>query len=72
VAIVGNVGAGKSSLMNAMIGNMKFIRLEDDSKVSITGDVAYTNQVAWVLNATIRDNILFGSDHDETRYQKVL
>lgn len=32
--------------------------------------VAYAAQEAWVLNATIRDNILFGEPYDETRYRK--
>lgn len=36
------------------------------------GGVAYAAQESWVLNETIRDNILFGSEYDEERYQKVL
>merc|ERR1719264_1235588 len=37
IAVVGNVGSGKSSLINALIGNMKPIRLEDESYVNISG-----------------------------------
>jgi ABC-type multidrug transport system fused ATPase/permease subunit len=29
-------------------------------------------QTAWIMNATIRDNILFGQPYDEERYQRVL
>ena len=36
------------------------------------GGVAYAAQESWVLNETIRDNILFGSEYDEERYKKVL
>ena len=43
IAVVGNVGSGKSSLINALIGNMKPIRLEDESYVRISGTVAYAN-----------------------------
>ena len=72
IAVIGSVGSGKSSLLNALIENMKYIPLEDDSKVSMNGTVAYANQVAWVLNATIRDNILFGMTYDEEKYNRVL
>eukprot|EP00467_Chlorarachnion_reptans_P011171 CAMPEP_0114518834 /NCGR_PEP_ID=MMETSP0109-20121206/18656_1 /TAXON_ID=29199 /ORGANISM="Chlorarachnion reptans, Strain CCCM449" /LENGTH=1782 /DNA_ID=CAMNT_0001699483 /DNA_START=309 /DNA_END=5657 /DNA_ORIENTATION=+ len=34
--------------------------------------IAYVPQTAWVLNATVRDNILFGSEYDETRYRETL
>ena len=37
-----------------------------------TNGVAYAAQESWVQNATIRDNILFGSPYDETRYEKVI
>jgi len=37
-----------------------------------TGGVAYAAQEAWVLNQTIRDNIVFGAPFDEQRYHKVL
>ena len=43
IAVVGAVGSGKSSLLNALIGNMKMIRLEDDSRVTVCGSVAYAN-----------------------------
>lgn len=36
------------------------------------GGVAYAAQESWVQNATIRENILFGSPYDEERYQKGL
>lgn len=34
--------------------------------------MAYVPQQAWIQNATLKDNILFGSPLDETRYQQVL
>lgn len=36
------------------------------------GTVAYVPQQAWILNATVEDNILFGMKMDRTRYNTVL
>ncbi|GJJ74765.1 ATP-binding cassette, subfamily C (CFTR/MRP), member 1 [Entomortierella parvispora] len=68
VAVVGRVGMGKSSLLSAVIGDM--YKLE--GSISIRGRVAYVPQQAWIVNATLRDNILFGKEYDAARYRKVL
>lgn len=34
--------------------------------------IAYVSQTSWLLNATIRDNILFGENYDAERYMKTL
>ncbi|KAF9961946.1 Multidrug resistance-associated protein 1 [Mortierella alpina] len=67
-AVVGRVGQGKSSLLSAMIGDM--YKLE--GRVQISGRVAYVPQQAWITNAPLRDNILFGTEYDAARYMKVL
>jgi ABC-type multidrug transport system fused ATPase/permease subunit len=72
VAIVGKVGAGKSSLLESIIGSMNFLRLNERAYTFINGSVAYSNQVPWIQNATIRDNILFGNPLDEPRYNDIL
>lgn len=68
VAVVGNVGQGKSSLLSAILGEL--IKLK--GTVNIKGTVAYVPQQAWILNATVEDNILFGMKMDRTRYHTVL
>ncbi|XP_040290618.1 canalicular multispecific organic anion transporter 1-like isoform X2 [Bufo bufo] len=68
VAVVGGVGSGKSSLVSAMLGEMDHVY----GHINIKGSVAYVPQQAWIQNATLRDNILFGSSLDEARYQRVL
>ncbi|XP_054838697.1 ATP-binding cassette sub-family C member 2 isoform X2 [Eublepharis macularius] len=68
VAIVGPVGSGKSSLLSAILGEMENIK----GHINIQGSVAYVPQQAWIQNATLKDNILFGSPLDEVRYQEVL
>uniref|UniRef100_A0A8B9NGU6 Uncharacterized protein n=1 Tax=Accipiter nisus TaxID=211598 RepID=A0A8B9NGU6_9AVES len=68
VAVVGAVGSGKSSLVSAMLGEMENIK----GHVNIQGSLAYVPQQAWIQNATLKDNILFGSELDETRYRQVI
>ncbi|KAI5074572.1 hypothetical protein GOP47_0010533 [Adiantum capillus-veneris] len=68
VTIVGTVGSGKSSLLAALLGEM----VKVSGMAKIAGSVAYVSQTAWIQNATIMDNILFGAPLDPTRYQRVL
>ncbi|KAI0633977.1 P-loop containing nucleoside triphosphate hydrolase protein [Trametes polyzona] len=72
--IVGPTGAGKTSLLMALLGEMHYLPSGPDSFVSLPrdGGVAYAAQESWVQNDTIRNNIVFGSAYDEIRYNKVL
>ena len=64
VAVVGTVGSGKSSLLSALLGEME----RCSGSVEINGRVAYVSQQAWIQNAKLKDNILFGSKMVEERY----
>ncbi|CAI9177984.1 unnamed protein product [Rangifer tarandus platyrhynchus] len=68
VAVVGTVGSGKSSLMAAMLGEMENVH----GHITVKGSVAYVPQQSWIQNGTIKENILFGSELDEKKYQQVL
>ncbi|XP_064537338.1 multidrug resistance-associated protein 1 isoform X7 [Drosophila montana] len=68
VAIVGTVGSGKSSVIQALLGEMEKI----SGTVNTVGKMAYVPQQAWIQNATVRDNILFGKPYDRKRYNKVI
>ncbi|KAL7635871.1 UNVERIFIED_CONTAM: hypothetical protein RMT77_013688 [Armadillidium vulgare] len=68
VGVVGTVGAGKSSLCSAILGEMEKI----SGKVSVKGSVAYVPQQAWIQNATLEDNILFGKNKEAPFYEKVI
>ncbi|XP_044034326.1 ATP-binding cassette sub-family C member 3 isoform X1 [Siniperca chuatsi] len=68
LAVVGHVGCGKSSLISALLGEMEKL----EGEVSIRGSVAYVPQQAWIQNATLRDNILFGIPYNEQKYLSVL
>ncbi|CAG2181047.1 unnamed protein product, partial [Oppiella nova] len=68
VAVVGQVGAGKSSLLSAILGDME----KSSGEVNISGTVAYVSQQAWIQNTTLRQNILFVNEYNERFYEKVL
>lgn len=83
--IVGPTGSGKSSLLLALLGEMKLVKgqvyipggqsrqnLRRDPDTGLTEGVAYCAQQAWLVNATIRENIIFASPFDQRRYEKVI
>ncbi|KAF9358095.1 hypothetical protein BGX26_002516 [Mortierella sp. AD094] len=67
-AIVGRVGQGKTSLLNAIIGDM----YKRQGSVKVYGRLAYVAQSAWIVNATLKDNIVFGNTFDQDRYDRIL
>lgn len=67
-AVIGRVGSGKSTLCSAILGETVL----KEGAVQLDGRVAYAAQTPWILNATLRDNILFGRPYDEEKYQAVL
>jgi ATP-binding cassette subfamily C (CFTR/MRP) protein 1 len=76
VAVVGAVGTGKSSFLSAILGEMEPLH---NSKVHVPrpagdkdGYISYCAQTPWVVNATLRDNVLFGRDYVEERYNEVV
>lgn len=62
------MGSGKSSLLSALIGELHKL----EGSVNTWGRIAYASQQAWVQNTTLRENILFGKEFDETRYNRVI
>jgi ABC-type multidrug transport system fused ATPase/permease subunit len=68
VMIIGAVGSGKSSIASAVIGEASFTK----GDIDVNGSLAYVPQDAWIINATVRDNIVFGNPWDEQKYKRVL
>ncbi|KAJ7214037.1 P-loop containing nucleoside triphosphate hydrolase protein [Mycena pura] len=72
--VIGPTGSGKTSLLMALLGEMHWIPSSPDSWYNLPrgSGVAYATQESWVLNETIRTNIIFDTPYDEERYKKVL
>lgn len=67
--ICGKVAAGKTALLQALLGELE----QRGGGVVLPNDVVgYCAQTPWLQSMSIRDNILFVSPYEETRYQKVL
>ena len=83
--IAGPTGSGKTSLLMALLGEMTLIRgsvflpggysredVRPDPGTGLTETVAYCAQQAWLVNANIKDNILFAAPYDKKRYKDVI
>ena len=68
IAIIGPVGSGKSSCVAAMLGEME----KRSGSVVIPSSIAYVPQQAWIQNASLRDNVIFGLPFDATRYKQAI
>lgn len=68
MAVVGQVGSGKSSLLNSLFGEMVKFR----GTINLDGSFAYVPQQAWLQNSSLRDNILFGKPFNEEDYSRVI
>jgi ABC-type multidrug transport system fused ATPase/permease subunit len=68
LAVIGTVGSGKSSLLSALAGDMR----RTGGSLTMGGSRAFCPQYAWIQNANVKENILFGKDYDETWYNQVI
>jgi ABC-type multidrug transport system fused ATPase/permease subunit len=44
----------------------------EGSTIAIRGKIAYVSQTAFIMNTTLRQNILFGGIFEQERYERVL
>ncbi|KAG0291146.1 hypothetical protein BGZ98_003124, partial [Dissophora globulifera] len=83
--ICGSTGSGKTSLLMALLREMDLISGKvnlpraSPSKTAVNpstgyvpGTLAYVSQYPWLQQASIRENIMFGSPFEQERYQHVL
>lgn len=68
LAVIGPVGAGKSSLLSAVLGELP----PSQGLVTVHGKIAYVSQQPWVFSGTVRSNILFGKKYEKERYERVI
>ena len=71
VGVMGTVGSGKSSLLQALLGELEPAGGEADLWQPRRG-VGYIAQEAWLQAGTVRDNILFGKAYQYAWYNKVV
>jgi len=71
LAVVGSVASGKSSLIQGLLGD---IQSSEDTSISMASgsSLSYAAQTPFILSTSVRENILFGSEYDADRYEKVL
>ncbi|CAK7199621.1 Transporter of the ATP-binding cassette (ABC) [Sporothrix eucalyptigena] len=83
--ITGPTGSGKTSLLMALLGEMTILNgkvyfpggrsredVRPDPETNLAETCAYVAQQAWLVNASIKENILFSSPFDEQRYRDVI
>uniref|UniRef100_A0A8C2IMT6 ATP-binding cassette, sub-family C (CFTR/MRP), member 4 n=1 Tax=Cyprinus carpio TaxID=7962 RepID=A0A8C2IMT6_CYPCA len=68
LAVIGPVGAGKSSLLSTVLEELP----AEKGVIKVKGELTYASQQPWVFPGTIRSNILFGKELQPQRYESVL
>eukprot|EP00741_Cyanophora_paradoxa_P003785 tig00000718_g3679.t1 len=72
VMVVGPVGSGKTSLLSAIIGEMRHCAGEVAMLSPASLRVAYVAQESWISNATLRDNVCFGLPYERAAYERTV
>ncbi|KAK6459161.1 multidrug resistance-associated protein/mitoxantrone resistance protein, ABC superfamily [Scheffersomyces xylosifermentans] len=77
--VVGKVGSGKSTLIRSILGEIPisipaYSDVDENKRpsVKIYGSIAYCPQSPWILNATVKENILFGYKYNAEIYNKTI
>ena len=74
VTIIGRTGNGKTCLINSILNNLELLN-QDNPEVKyyyFSPKLSYASQDPWIMNGTIRDNIIFYSEFDEEKYNQVV
>ncbi|XDG00923.1 hypothetical protein ABKA04_000538 [Annulohypoxylon sp. FPYF3050] len=66
--VVGRVGSGKSSLLQSILGDLWKI----EGNVRVQGTIAYVAQQPWIMNATVKENIIFGHRYESNFYEQTV
>lgn len=68
IGIIGPIGSGKSSFLQVLLRELPL----DSGVLNVNGSVSYASQEPWVFAASVRQNILFGKDHDHEHYNQIV
>ena len=74
VGIIGEIGSGKSSLLEACLNSLIITNQNESNTkcIYINGKIGYVPQIPWIQNTTIKNNILLFKDYDKQKYETVL
>ena len=72
IGIIGEIGSGKTCLFNAILNNLDILNNELNKKIIVNGKISYSPQKSWILNDTVRNNIIFHNKFDEQKYNKIV
>ena len=72
VCVVGGIGSGKSSLLYSLLGEMKFKDSLGKPKMTVNGTMSLVTQKPWIVNDTVKNNIVFGERFDPVRYKEII
>ena len=72
VGIIGEVGSGKSSLLQSILNTLILLNPKECSGIYINGSIGYVSQIPWIQNDTIKNNILFFNEYNEKKYKEIL
>lgn len=68
VAVIGPVGSGKSSIFNVILKEFPI----SSGNLDVEGRISFSSQEPWLFSGSVRQNILFGDEYDESRYKDVI
>ena len=72
IGIIGEIGSGKTCLFNAILNNLDILNNKSNKRIIINGKISYSPQKSWILNDTVRNNIIFHNTFDEQKYNKIV
>jgi ABC-type transport system involved in cytochrome bd biosynthesis fused ATPase/permease subunit len=74
IGVIGEIGSGKSSLLQAFLNNLLIVEEteENHTKIVLNGSVSYVSQSSWIINDTIKNNILLFNKNNTNNYDKII
>lgn len=67
-AIIGKVGSGKSSIIQAILNELPL----QSGSINVSGKISFASQEAWLFSSSVKQNILFGLPLNKNRYNSVI